>query len=230
MKQLDGAADLAIEAAVTHWRAGVRGLEGRELDELADHVASSARTLMEGKLAPDEAVLIAARRLGAERELVREFERGDGRLRWSDPRGLLLLGAALGLVAKPLLTLPAHVASMLFRSAPGWTSGTIWLPTLVTSCVTLGVLLVLVRARSASALLERIRHSPRTTAVCFVVALLAPSALALFDLWALERGAQVTFTSGYVWSATIASTLVFFVLPIALLALAHRRLRQPLPE
>jgi len=232
MNQPDGTADLAIDAAVMHWRAGVRGLEGRELDELTDHVASSARTLMESNLAPDEAVLIAARRLGAERELVREFERGDGRARVIDPRGLLLLGAALALVAKPLLSMPAQIASMILGTAPGWYTETLWVPTLTTGLATLGALLLLARARSADKLLERIRHHPKVTAGLVLGALLAPRALDLFNMWTFDRkfvGQQI-YASGYVWSTAIISIVIFVVLPVALLALAHRRLRRPLPE
>lgn len=232
MNQSDGTAEAAIDTAVMNWRAGVRDLEGRELDELTDHVASSARTLMENNLAADEAVLIAARRLGAERELVREFERGDGRARWSDARGLLLLGAALALVAKPLLSVPAQIASMLFGSAPGWHTETLWIPTLATALATLAALLVVVRARSAGTLLERIRRNPRSTAALASAALIAPTALNWFNMWTFERKfvGQTIHGLSHVWSSTIASSVVYVGLPIALLAIAHRRLRNPLLE
>ena len=232
MNQPDGTADSAIDAAVMHWRAGVRGLEGRELDELTDHVASSARTLMEGNLAPDEAVLIAARRLGAERELVREFERGDGRSRGLDPRGLLLLGAALALVARPLLSVPATATSMALETGQLRLSGSFWIPTLVTALATAIALMLLVRLRSTRTLLDRVRRRPGRASVLFVAALLVPTALALFDHWVVQHNVvgRPVYYGGVAWSSTIAGQLVYVVLPLALFALAHRRLRQPLPE
>lgn len=232
MNQPDGTADQAIEAAVTHWRAGVRGLEGRELDELTDHVASSARTLVKNNLAPDEAVLIAARRLGAEKELVREFERGDGRARWSDARGLLLLGAALALVARPLLSLPAIATSMALESGPQWLAGPNWIPVLVSALAMMAALLLLVRARSARALLDRVLRRPRLSVGLFVAALFSPAMLSLLQNWTFDRkhAGRPIYYEGVVWSSTIAGSLVYIVLPLALFLLAHRRLRQPLPE
>jgi len=222
MNQNDGTADAAIDEAVAHWRAGVRHIKGAELDELADHVASSARTLLAGALSPDEAVLVAARRLGAERDLVREFERGDGRTRNFDPLALLLLGAAGALVLVPLtkvnLALMGLLAGYVGIGHHPWAAEIMGLLYLAP----FALLVPLMRWRGAAAALTRVARRPWISlSIAFV--LLCLSHLVLIDMSGVVSADARIFA--HHWSYILYAFAPSLLVPLLLLGLAVRRTR-----
>ena len=224
MNQNDGTADAAIDEAVAHCRAGVRHIKGTELDELADHVASSARTLPGGALSPDEAVCIAARRLGAERELVREFERGDGRTRNFDPLALLLLGAAGALVLVPLtkvhMTLMALFTGYMGIGDQPWAAELLGLLFLAP----FALLIPLMRWRGAAATLTRVARRPWIfLAIAFV--LLCLPHLVLIDLRARVSLHEFVSVFSHHWTVIVYYFAPSLLVPLLLLGLAVRRTR-----
>jgi hypothetical protein len=225
MNEPDGAADLAIDAAVMNWRAGVRGLEGRELDELTDHVASSARTLMANNLAADEAVLIATRRLGAERELVREFERGDGRLRQFDPLALLLVGAAAALVIGPLARLPMYVSAvagkLLGYDHSQWATPM----TTIAAIAPIAILIPLVRWRGAADAVARVARRP-FLALTFALVFFCLPKLAQIGVHHVLTHDEYGRALAFGWPSATAFFAFGLVAPLVMLAFGLRRSRR----
>lgn len=111
--------DTDIEAQVTEWRAYMlrrKAISEADVDELEDHLRERVGDLTTAGLNPDEAFLIAVKRMGRMDELSREFAREHSDRLWKqlvlDPdrdaaadaerrRGLLVMivCAALGVVA-----------------------------------------------------------------------------------------------------------------------------------
>ena len=100
-----------IEEQISTWRTYVsRGeaIDGRDVDELEDHLRGQIDRLEASGLAPDEAFLIAVKRIGRLDDLSREFAREHSDRLWkqlmfaetpSEPRGRTLwlaLGLAVG--------------------------------------------------------------------------------------------------------------------------------------
>ncbi|MBL7254215.1 permease prefix domain 1-containing protein [Paractinoplanes lichenicola] len=74
-----------LEAQFAQWRAYVRRrpeLVESDADELEDHLRDSVDTLVERGLAPDEAFLIAVKRMGGLDDLSREFAREHSERLW----------------------------------------------------------------------------------------------------------------------------------------------------
>lgn len=224
MEEPDGTKESGIDAAVAHWRAGVRHLEGVELDELADHVTSSARTLLASGLTPEEAVCIAARRLGAERDLVREFERGDGRTRNFDPLALVALGAAGALVVMPLAKVYVSVASAAAHyfglHTSQWGSAVL----AVAIVAPLALWIPLVRWKGAAGALQRVARWPALTLAIALLLLFVPfgAQVGLATLFAPNVYLPTIFRE---WPTVVAYVLPGFLAPLALLALGLRRTR-----
>src|SRR3954468_23351441 len=74
----------SLEAQIAEWRAYVAnapGVNGRDVDELEDHLRHQIAELNAAGLTPDEGFLIAVKRLGDVDGLSREFAREhSGRL------------------------------------------------------------------------------------------------------------------------------------------------------
>lgn len=74
----------SLDAEIAEWRAYVEGastVDGPDLDELEEHLRDQVSDLTDGGLAPDEAFLVAVRRMGSVDDLTREFAREhSGRL------------------------------------------------------------------------------------------------------------------------------------------------------
>lgn len=223
-----GKNDRDIDVAVTTWRASVRGLSNDELDELSDHVSRSARELLAGKLTPDEAVLVAARRMGSARELVNEFENGDGRARWQDPSALVLLGAAGALVLRPLVDVPVLLmlaASTAFGSEGQWGTSASLIATNLSSVLIIALVLALGRRRIASGVLERLRAHPIATMAASLFLLALPSVAALVAARWVEPQTMwgaLSYRPTTPWSAIVLGT----ILPLVLLAIGLRRTRR----
>jgi hypothetical protein len=77
-------ADAGFEAQIAQWREFIlrrRGVVAADADELESHLRDQAADLMASGLSPDEAFLVAVKRLGAQDEISREFARvHSGRL------------------------------------------------------------------------------------------------------------------------------------------------------
>lgn len=224
MEEADGTKESGIDAAVAHWRAEVRHLEDAELDELADHVASSARTLLASGLNSEEAVCIAARRLGAERELVREFERGDGRTRSFDPLALVALGAAGALFVTPLAKVYVMVvfaaAHYFGLGESEWSSAVVALAIVAP----LALWIPLSRWKGAAGIVQRVSRWPATTLAIAMLLLFVPftAQLVFSRLFSPDVYLPMFFVN---WPVVLAFVLPGFLAPIALLALGLRRTR-----
>ena len=84
-----------LEAEIDRWRsfaAGRRGVSGDDLDELEDHLRSRVDELTHSGLQPDEAFLIAMKRMGGLDELSREFATEHSERLWKQ----LVLAAGPG--------------------------------------------------------------------------------------------------------------------------------------
>ncbi|MQM27558.1 permease prefix domain 1-containing protein [Glycomyces albidus] len=111
--------DTELEAQIAEWRTYMlrrKAISGADVDELEDHLRERVGDLTESGLRPDEAFLIAVKRMGRMDELSREFAREHSDRLWKqlvlDPdrdaaadaerrRGLvvMLVCAALGVAA-----------------------------------------------------------------------------------------------------------------------------------
>jgi hypothetical protein len=83
-----------LELEIEEWRAFVEespAVDGRDLEELEDHLRDQIADLMAAGLAADEAFLIAVKRLGSIDELSREFARENSGRLW---RQLVVPGAS----------------------------------------------------------------------------------------------------------------------------------------
>ena len=76
--------DAGFEAQIAQWREFIlerRGVTAADADELESHLRDQAADLQASGLSPDEAFLVAVKRLGAQDEISREFARAhSGRL------------------------------------------------------------------------------------------------------------------------------------------------------
>lgn len=88
--------DPGLERQITLWRDYVSrrdAIDGRDVDELEDHLRDQIERLEASGLAPDEAFLVAVKRLGAIDELSREFAREHSERLWKQ---LVIDGSAAG--------------------------------------------------------------------------------------------------------------------------------------
>src|SRR5918992_5288729 len=73
-----------VESQIAEWRAyvaGAPGVNGRDVDELEDHLRGQIAELNSAGLADDEAFLVAVKRMGDLDDLSREYAREhSGRL------------------------------------------------------------------------------------------------------------------------------------------------------
>ena len=82
-----------LETGIAEWRAFVGqgpAVDGRDVDELEDHLRDQITDLIDAGLAPDEAFLIAAKRMGSIDDLSQEFAREHSGRLW---RQLVVSGA-----------------------------------------------------------------------------------------------------------------------------------------
>jgi hypothetical protein len=78
-------ADQPLEEQIAEWRTYVsrrRALHGSDVEELEGHLRDQLVALTEGGLAPDEAFLIAVKRMGSLDALSREFARAHSERLW----------------------------------------------------------------------------------------------------------------------------------------------------
>ncbi|RSM64381.1 hypothetical protein DMB66_20315 [Actinoplanes sp. ATCC 53533] len=90
-----------LEAQFAQWRHYVEGrreLQSSDADELEDHLRGSVDGLMAAGLSPDEAFLVAIKRLGSLDDLSREFAREHSERLWKQ---LALTGETAGAEADP---------------------------------------------------------------------------------------------------------------------------------
>src|ERR671914_2111367 len=82
----------SVESQIAEWRAyvaGAPGVNGRDVDELEDHLRHQIADLNEAGLTADEAFLVAVKRMGDVDSLSREFAREHSGRLWKQ---LLLSG------------------------------------------------------------------------------------------------------------------------------------------
>ena len=117
--------DNDLEGQIVEWRAYVhrrRELRHTDAEELEDHLRSRIIELTEAGLRPDEAFLIAVKRMGSLDELSREFAREHSERLWKQ---LVLPGepdapaAARSLRELRVMVLCAVVAALAIK-VPGW--------------------------------------------------------------------------------------------------------------
>ena len=78
----------SVEPQIAEWRAHVAGapaVDGRDLDELEDHLRDQIAELRAAGLAADEAFLVAVKRMGDVDALSREFAREHSGRLWKQP-------------------------------------------------------------------------------------------------------------------------------------------------
>jgi hypothetical protein len=128
----------SVESQITEWRAyvaGAPGVNGRDVDELEDHLRHQIAELNQVGLTPDEAFLVAVKRIGDVDDLSREFAREhSGRLwkqlvlggdaeparaasSWFEPIAFALAAAVVVQVARLLAGFPDEEPSWLARNA-----------------------------------------------------------------------------------------------------------------
>jgi hypothetical protein len=74
-----------LEAQIEHWRTylgGRRGIHPVDVEELEDHLRDQIATLVDAGLSPDEAFLVAVKRMGAQDTIAREFAREHSERLW----------------------------------------------------------------------------------------------------------------------------------------------------
>jgi hypothetical protein len=127
-----------LELEIEEWRAFVEqspAVDGRDVEELEDHLRAQIADLTAVGLSPDEALLVAVKRMGAVDELSREFAREhSGRLwrqlvsadggeqepsesRWLEALVFAVASAAAIQVARMASGFPTEQASWLLRNA-----------------------------------------------------------------------------------------------------------------
>ena len=116
----------SVESQIAEWRAYVAtapGVNGHDVDELEDHLRHQIADLNAAGLAPDEAFLVAVKRMGAVDSLSREFAREHSGRLWKQ---LVLSGddeparAAGGWFEPLVFALAAAVAVQVARLAAGF--------------------------------------------------------------------------------------------------------------
>jgi hypothetical protein len=118
-------ADSDLEGQVAEWRAYMhrrRELHHSDAEELEDHLRSRIAELTEAGLCPDEAFLIAVKRMGSLDELSREFAREHSGRLWKQlvlPREPDASAAARSRRELPVMVLCAAVAALAIM-VPGW--------------------------------------------------------------------------------------------------------------
>jgi hypothetical protein len=74
-----------LEEQIEHWRAYLgrrRGIHTVDVDELEDHLRDQIATFVDAGLSPDEAFLVAVKRMGAQDAIAREFAREHSERLW----------------------------------------------------------------------------------------------------------------------------------------------------
>ena len=113
----------SVETQIAEWRAyvaGAPGVNGRDVDELEDHLRQQIAELTEAGLAPDEGFLVAVKRLGDLDTISREFAREHSGRLWKQ---LVLAGddgparAATGWLAAFAFAAAAAVTIQIARLA-----------------------------------------------------------------------------------------------------------------
>jgi hypothetical protein len=129
---------VSVESQIAEWRAYVAnapGLNGRDVDELEDHLRHQIGELNAAGLADDEAFLVAVKRMGDVDTLSREFAREhSGRLwkqlvlhrddeearaagGWLEPFAFAVAAAVAIQVARLIADFPDEEPNWLFRNA-----------------------------------------------------------------------------------------------------------------
>jgi hypothetical protein len=101
----------SVEAQIAEWRAYVArapAVNGRDVDELEDHLRHQIAELTEAGLAPDEAFLVSVKRMGGLDTLSREFAREHSGRLWKQ---LVLAGE------EPARTVSGWVEAFAFAAA-----------------------------------------------------------------------------------------------------------------
>jgi hypothetical protein len=116
----------SVESQIAEWRAYVAnapGVNGRDVDELEDHLRHQIAELNEAGLQDDEAFLVAVKRVGDLDDLAREFAREHSGRLWKQ----LVLGgedeparAAGGWLEPLVFAVAAAVALQIARLAAGF--------------------------------------------------------------------------------------------------------------
>jgi len=127
-----------LELEIEEWRAFVEqspAVDGRDVEELEDHLRAQIADLTAVGLSPDEALLVAVKRMGAVDELSREFAREhSGRLwrqlvssdggeqepsesRWLEALVFAVASATAIQIARMTAGFPTEPASWLLRNA-----------------------------------------------------------------------------------------------------------------
>lgn len=85
IERANDAADAGLENQIATWRAHLRksrAIEAADVEELEDHLREQVASLTAGGLSPDEAFLVAVKRMGAIDALTREFAREHSDRLW----------------------------------------------------------------------------------------------------------------------------------------------------
>ena len=129
------AADL-LEEQITHWRTYLgrrRGIHPVDVEELEDHLRAQIAAFVDAGLAPDEAFLVAVKRMGAQDAIASEFAREHSERLWKqlivaapadatggETRREMLVVFALAVAAALAIKVPALFGIDLGADATGF--------------------------------------------------------------------------------------------------------------
>jgi hypothetical protein len=124
---MENATSFDLNRAIHSWRetlAQSPAFRGENLDELESHLRDSAAALETRGLSPEEAFLVAARRMGASSALEPEFGKVNGSAIWLDRLFWMLIGfqvwgfisGAIGLITRNALLFGLHGAGYDFKA------------------------------------------------------------------------------------------------------------------
>ena len=223
-----------LDAALAAWQAEQRlrgGYTPSELEELTDHVASSAAELTPTAA---ERVQLAAQRVGARGELAHEFERVRGvrleTLAFS-PAGLLSAGALLWFFAQGMTSsIKLVVASASLWLFPRAVDEAILIAYIVSLSSVALFALVLSSERTSRAISVRLRTRPwHLLGICAVVACMTLAATAAGRIALAQIAGVETFTNvliGPFYDSTVANHATWALVPLLLFIASRRAARR----
>jgi hypothetical protein len=222
-----------LERRIENWKAEFASrptLRRADVEELEQHLRDALLSLISAGLTPEEAFLIATRRVGAPAALEREFAKVNGTHLWSQRVFWIVLGALGYVVCRLMIGAAASVAQALAGLAGG-SGAEVGYAGLTVACAGwIAVAAALYRQRDASPEGWTIRPAGAVAAGATLVLVLAASMsfageVVLFQLMPVADAARGTLVT--TMAARSAALLVPLVLFIAMVFRMRARASVP---
>ena len=218
-----------LERQIEGWKAEFAcrpTLRPADVEELEQHLRDALPSLISAGLSPEEAFLIATRRVGAPAALEREFAKAKGTHLWSQRAFWIVLGALGYVVCRMVIGTAASVAQALAGLAGGSGADVGYAGLTVACAGWIAVATALYRQRDASPEGWTIRPAGAVAVGATLVLVVAASMnfageVVLFQLMPAGNAARGTF--GTTLAARTAAVLVPLVLFIAMLFRMRQR-------